>query len=206
MPDISQRLDHLPSTPFDMFNQWFATASRDIKPYPSAMTLSTVGGDGRPSSRVVLLKEWDEEGFVFYTHMTSRKGMAMKDNPHVALNFYWPALNRQIRIEGRVWQIDNTHADLYFASRPRQSQIGAWASKQSAEMASKEGFEAACKEFDQQFKGQDIPRPPHWSGYCVTPDYFEFWQEGEHRLHDRVAYHLRDKEKADSWVKKRLYP
>ena len=204
MPDISQRLDHLPTTPFDLFNQWFTKATTHVDKYPNAMALSTVDSDNKPSSRMVLLKEWDEEGFVFYTHETSRKGTDMNANPHVALNFYWSELDRQIRIEGRVHNIDNTHADMYFASRPRGSQLGAWASKQSTEMTSKQEFEDAYKALEKQYAGKEIPRPPHWVGYCVVPTYFEFWQEGESRLHDRLVY-IYD-EKAASWVKKRLYP
>jgi len=149
------------------------------------MTLATADPVGRPSARTVLLKHYDERGFVFYTNQRSRKGRDLQANPQAALLFLWQSLARQVRIEGRVEVVDDAEADAYWASRPRESQLGAWASHQSEPLADREEYEQRLAEYRRQFEGTDVPRPPHWSGFRVVPDRFEFWHERSYRQHDR---------------------
>lgn len=179
-----------------------ARASGD--PEPTAMTLATATREGRPSARTVLLKEFDERGFVFYTHVASAKGRELQDNPRAALLFHWKLLRQpvQVRIEGRVEVVDDAQADAYFATRPRMSQIGAWASRQSETLDSREAFEARIAQAESEFEGRDVPRPPGWTGYRVVPDGFEFWYGADFRLHERQRYDLREGE----WSKRMLYP
>lgn len=170
---------------------------------PNAMCLSTVSAAGRPSSRIMLLKGFDEHGFVFFTNLESRKGQDLKENPVCALNFHWKSMGRQVRIEGSVEQVSDAEADAYFRTRPRGSRIGAWASKQSSPMESREEVEKRIEQFNEQFTGdQTIPRPPYWSGFRVVPDAFEFWLEGEYRLHHRLVF----RKTASGWEKGALYP
>lgn len=189
--------------PYSWFDAWFAEASRTVSPDPNAMTLATVNAEGRPSIRVVLLKSWDQQGMVFYTNRKSRKGRELTGFPHAALNFWWRELGWQIRIEGRVEALDAAESDAYFATRPRGSQIGAWASRQSEPLADRPTFEAQVDHFEAQFAGRDVPRPNHWGGFRVVPDRFEFWSAGEFRLHDRWVF-----ERADgAWqAAQRLFP
>ena len=161
---------------------------RAILPEPTAMSLATATPDGRPSVRIVLLKDVDESGFVFYTNMESRKGRELKDNPFAALCFFWPQLEAQVRIEGAVHKLHDTEADAYFQSRPRGSQIGAWASKQSAALTSDDELLQRVAELEQEHDGKDVPRPPHWSGYRVEPWVIEFWRNRPSRLHLRHRY------------------
>ena len=179
-----------------------ARASGD--PEPTAMTLATATRDGRPTARTVLLKSCDERGFVFYTHLASAKGHDLHDNPRAALLFHWKQLKQpvQVRIEGAVDIVSDEEADQYFASRPRMSQIGAWASKQSQTLDSRATFEARIAETEREYEGRDVPRPPGWSGYRVVPDGFEFWYGADFRLHERQRYDLRD----GVWSKRMLYP
>lgn len=155
---------------------------------PTAMTLSTVGADGRPSARVVLLKGVDAAGFVFYTNYKSRKGREILARPDVALTFFWHPLESQVRVEGRAAPVSAAEADAYFASRPRGSQLGAWASQQSEELASREELEARLAELTRRYQGRIVPRPPHWSGFRVVPSAIEFWRNRENRLHHREVY------------------
>ncbi len=188
--------------PFETFTAWLAEAAKTEPSDPNAMTLATCGSDGRPSARIVLLKEWDVDGFVFYTNLESRKSNEIGENPKVALLFHWKSLARQIRIEGQVSAVSDAQADAYFAGRPRLSRIGAWASAQSRPLADRETFEADFAAADARFPGDATPRPPFWSGWRVTPASFEFWQDREFRLHDRITF----TPSASGWRQSRLYP
>jgi pyridoxamine 5'-phosphate oxidase len=188
--------------PFKKFGDWFATAERSEPNDPNAMTVATVSPDGRPAARILLLKHWDESGFVFFGNLGSRKARDMAATPNVALLFHWKSLQRQIRIEGQVAQIPDSDADAYFATRPRMSQMGAWASEQSRPLASREIFEARLKEVESRFSGQPVTRPDYWSGWRLTPDYFEFWQGIDFRLHDRLVF----TKAGEGWETGRLFP
>lgn len=174
--------------PFEWFDAWFAQARQSAMIEPTAMSLATVDADGQPSLRIVLLKGFDRKGFVFYTNLQSRKGRALLSEPRCALTFFWPELGRQVRVEGAAQAVGEDEADAYFASRPRESQLGAWASQQSRELASRADLEAALAEVTARFEGQPVTRPPHWSGMRVVPTRVEFWQAGEARLHDRWEF------------------
>ncbi|BDE06559.1 pyridoxine/pyridoxamine 5'-phosphate oxidase [Vulcanimicrobium alpinum] len=188
--------------PFAQFDAWLSEAlAMPGIVEPNAMSLATVGDEGRPSSRIVLLRQWDGRGFVFYTNYESRKGGELAHRPAAALLFWWGALERQIRIEGRVERVDNAESDAYFATRPRGHRLSAWASPQSRVVSGKDALEAAMAEAEARFAG-DVPRPPHWGGYRVVPDRFEFWQGRPNRVHDRVAY----ERVADGWTIARLAP
>ena len=167
------------------------------------MALSTVDRNGQPSSRMVLLKGFDHRGPVFYTNSESRKGNELEATSKASLLFFWDELERQIRIEGKVEHVTTEEADAYFASRPRGSRIGAWASSQSRPCADRATLDASIETVEKRFEGQDVPRPPHWLGYRVTPQKIEFWQGGESRVHDRVVYELCDD---GSWSTQRLWP
>ena len=189
--------------PLSQFCEVFAEACAAGIENPNAMTVSTVDSANRPRSRVVLLKDHDERGFVFYTNLNSTKGRHLTQNQNVCLNFYWRELNKQIIIEGTAEQVSEQEADEYFATRPRTSQLGAWASKQSQPLKSQAHLLAEVAKFEAMYLARKIPRPPHWSGFRVVPHYFEFWKAGTFRLHDRVAYELEDD---NHWKKVRLNP
>ncbi|NBV07444.1 MAG: pyridoxamine 5'-phosphate oxidase [Proteobacteria bacterium] len=194
-------IDH--KVPFDIFSEWLKKAT--TKPEiiePTAMCLSTVDENNCPSSRMVLLKKFDEKGFCFFTNLTSRKGRELNNNQNVALCFYWGILGMQIRIEGKVENVTNKEADDYFASRRRGSQIGAWASKQSCEMENWQEFENRINEIEENFFNQEVSRPPFWSGFRVIPKKIEFWQEGDFRIHKRELYTKQIK----GWKLSKLYP
>lgn len=176
------------ANPYDLFREWFTEAIRREDKYPDAAALATVGSDGMPSVRTILVKEWDERGFVFYTNLRSPKGHELLTARKAALCFYWKSLARQIRIRGMTEVVSEEQADAYFVSRPRESRLGAWASEQSAEISGREELIARLKEVRARFEGQDVPRPPQWSGVRVLPREIEFWAEGDYRLHDRLAY------------------
>jgi len=190
--------------PFQQFAEWFREAEAAVPVDPNAMVLSTVGADGRPSSRVVLLKGFDPEGFVFYGHLESRKFRELRGHPWAALNFHWKPLGRQVRIEGRTRQVTDAEADAYFATRPRGSQVGAWASRQSEPLASRAVLEAAVREVEDRYSGREVPRPPDWSGFRLEPDRIEFWKAAEFRLHDREVFRRASPDAP--WTTERLYP
>jgi pyridoxamine 5'-phosphate oxidase len=190
--------------PLRLFAAWFAEAKRAEPVNPDAMTLATVDADGLPNARMVLLKGFDERGFVFYTNLDSVKGHELAGAPKAALTFYWKSLQRQVRVRGSVEPVSAAEADLYFATRSRMAQIGAWASKQSTALESRLAFEKAVARYTAKFAVGAVPRPPHWSGYRVAPQEIEFWQEQPFRLHDRIAFTRASA--AAPWSKTRLYP
>ena len=189
--------------PHALFEAWFAEAKASEPNDAEAMTLATAAADGRPSARIVLLKGHDRGGFVFYTNSQSRKGDELAANPHASLLFHWKSLRRQVRIEGRVAPASAAEADAYFATRARDSQLGAWASDQSRPLANRDLFEARYEAAKADHEGRDVPRPPHWWGYRLVPDRIEYWTDRPHRLHERRLFTLG----ADgTWTEGLLYP
>ena len=188
--------------PFDLLEKWYKKAKKNEISNPNAMALSTVGPFNKPRTRMVLMKEIKENGIIFYTNSNSRKGNHINDNKNVSINFYWKSINRQVLISGKIKKISSQESDKYFLTRNRKSQIGAWASKQSQKLKSKSDLKTKFDEIDKKYKGKEIPRPKYWNGYCVYPDSFEFWLQGEGRLHDRVEYKI----KSGQWTTKLLYP
>lgn len=188
--------------PFALFHDWYTEARTTEINDSNAMALATADAAGRPSVRMVLLKGYDERGFVFYTNRESRKAGELAANPHVALLFHWKSLRRQIRIEGPIGFASDEESDAYFASRSRDSQLGAWASDQSRPLDTRATFEARFAEVQARFEGQPVPRPPHWGGYRVTPERIEFWLDREHRLHERRVF----TRAGDGWQEGMLFP
>ena len=187
--------------PIDQFRKWFDEAVQSKVPEPNAMTLATVAADGRPSTRIVLIKGCDERGIVWFTNYDSRKGHELAANPYAALQFHWVELERVVRIEGPVERVDDAESDAYFASRPLDSRIGAWASPQSEVIASRAVLAANAAKFAARFL-LNPPRPPHWGGFRLKPDTWEFWQGRKSRLHDRLRYRLA----GGAWTRERLAP
>lgn len=196
--------DALYQDALNTFTDLLEQAKRSPDPEPTAMTVATVGRDGRPAARTVLLKAFDERGFVFFTNFSSRKGRQLAANPQAALLFHWKHLREgvQVKIEGTVEPVSAAEADAYFASRPRGSQIGAWASLQSQPLESRELFDRRVAEVEQRYQGQDVPRPPHWSGFRVVPERIEFWYGAQFRLHERQCYERVE----GAWKQVMLYP
>lgn len=188
--------------PFSLFENWFAEARKTETNDSNAMTIATADASGQPSARMVLLKGHDRDGFVFYTNQESRKAADIAANSKAAILFHWKSLRRQIRIEGGLSTVSDRTADAYFATRSRDSQLGAWASDQSRPLDSRATFEARFAEVQARFEGQDVTRPPHWSGYRLTPKRFEFWQDREHRLHERRIFDGN----GNIWTEGMLYP
>ncbi len=194
--------DDAPKEPLELFGVWFEEAKTGEPNDPDAMALASVGEDGMPSARMVLLKGTDRRGFVFYTNFESRKGRQLLARPKAAALFHWKSLRRQVRIEGEVVPVGDEEADAYFATRPKDSQIGAWASDQSRPLAGRFELEKRIAGFAAKFALGEVPRPPHWSGFRIVPQRIEFWREGAFRLHDRLVYHR----ESEGWRTERLYP
>lgn len=189
-------------TPLDQFSKWFEQAQDADVPEVNAMTLATADGEGQPSARIVLLKDIEKGAFVFYTNYNSQKGEDLAENPKAALVFFWPELERQVRIEGLVSKVSPDMSTSYFHSRPRGSQVGAWTSPQSKVIESREVLKNRMEEIEQKYEGQEIPRPEHWGGYELRPERVEFWQGRANRLHDRILF----TKMGESWKKERLAP
>ena len=189
--------------PFAWFHRWMAEAEASEPSDPNAMTVVTVGPGGKPSARTILLKGVDPRGFVFYTNTQSRKGQELNGSPLISLLFYWKSLGRQIRIEGVVEPVTAAESDAYYATRPRISRLGAWASDQSRPLSNRAELERRLQQFEEQYPGEDIPRPPHWSGFRVLPDRFEFWQNMPFRLHDRTIF---ERTPGGGWTNGKLFP
>jgi pyridoxamine 5'-phosphate oxidase len=189
--------------PIEQFRTWFDEALASNLHEPNAMTLATATPGGRPSARIVLLKGFDERGFVFYTNYEGRKGEELEANPYCALLFYWGGLERQVRIEGQVRPVPDKESDSYFAGRPRGSQLGAWASEQSRPVRGRGPLEKRLRELEVEYEGREVPRPPFWGGYRVEPQTIEFWQGRENRVHDRLVYR---RSEDGGWRRERLQP
>ena len=196
--------EEIPQDPLELFHGWIRQAETDKEVEEvNTMTVSTIGTDGFPRSRVVLLKEYDKEGFVFYTNYESEKGRSLEADPKICLSFFWPASERQVIIKGTARKTSDEDSDAYFRSRPRESQLGAWASRQSSEIPSREFLERRLEDLEHEYKDKEVPRPERWGGYKVYPVDIEFWQGRPSRLHDRICY---SKEGKDNWKIKRLAP
>ena len=189
--------------PIEQFRKWFEEALAAGLHEPNAMTLATATSAGRPAARVVLLKGFDERGFVFYTNYEGRKGRELEENPYCALVFYWGELERQVRIEGRAGRVSGEESDAYYRSRPLGSRLGAWVSEQSRPVGDRATLEERLRELEDEYEGREVPRPPFWGGYRVVPEEIEFWQGRENRLHDRLLYRC---ESNQSWSIERLQP
>ena len=202
---ISQGINikELADNPIVQFERWMVEAVKNKVNLPNAMHLSTAGKDGKPSGRVVLLRGFDERGFVFFTNYDSRKGNELRNNNYASMTFFWYELFRQVRIEGYVHKVTEAESDAYFQSRPRESQISALASEQSRLLDSRESLEQRVRELEKRFKDQPVPRPDYWGGFYLSPIYVEFWQGRAHRLHDRILYKL---EKNNFWNMHLLSP
>lgn len=202
---MTEAVDALYAEALATFERLFAEATAAGEPDPTAMAVATSTLDARPSLRMVLLKARDARGFAFYTHLDGRKGRELQDNPYASLLFHWPRIGHgvQVRIEGRVHEVPADEADAYFATRPRGSQVGAWASRQSDTLESQHEFERRCERVDADFDGRDVPRPPRWTGLRVRPRRIEFWYGARFRLHERWLY---ERDAAGAWSKRMLYP
>ncbi len=188
--------------PLVLFTEWFEEAKQNEINDPNAMNLATISKENLPSSRIVLLKSFDKNGFVFYSNKSSKKGKSILNNPNVALNFHWKSIRKQVRIEGVVSKVLTKDADKYFYSRHYKSKIGAWASKQSKELIDKEELENRFKKYSLKYNDKFVPRPSYWIGYKVAPNLFEFWSEKKYRMHERIEY----EKKTNNWVVRKLYP
>lgn len=192
----------LSSDPFVIFKKWFDEASDKELNDPNAMNLATVSSDNKPSSRMVLLKNYNKEGFVFYTNFNSKKGKSIANNPNVSLNFHWKSLLKQVRIEGRISKVSDHEANEYYNTRPKESKIGAWASNQSEELVERKNLEENIKFYSNKFKDNLIERPPYWIGFRIKPSLIEFWQDMPFRLHDRLEFTIVN----GQWKSRKLYP
>jgi pyridoxamine 5'-phosphate oxidase len=201
-PDEPLEFESLPSNPVELFRRWYEEAERAGIRLPNAIALATASADGRPSIRHVLLRDVDDRGFVFYTNHGSRKGAELAQNPRAAFSIYWRELDRQVSVTGDVSRVSDEESDAYFATRPREARIGAWASRQSAELASRDELMERVAAFDARYPDDEVPRPSFWGGYRVTPLTVEFWRGRAHRLHDRFLF----ERSGDDWTIRRLSP
>jgi pyridoxamine 5'-phosphate oxidase len=188
--------------PFSQFRKWYSEHCESVTLYPEAVSLGTASASGRVSVRTVLLKGFDENGFVFFTNYNSRKGVQLGENGHAAMLCYWVESGRQVRIEGMTEKVTEEESEAYFRTRSRESRIGAWASEQSKIIPDRQYLDNRFEQYKSHFEGRDIVKPPHWGGFRLVPDYFEFWREGDHRLHDRIAYSRQH----SGWTIERLAP
>jgi pyridoxamine 5'-phosphate oxidase len=188
--------------PFLQFTKWFEMRKVPVSEESGASILATADATGRPSSRVVLVREFDKNGFTFYTNYRSRKAAQISENPFGALLFFWPEIHRQVRIEGKIEKVPESRSSIYFSKRSRESQLSAWASEQSKTLTDRNILDARMAFYRDKFRDQPVPKPPGWGGYILLPDRFEFWQEGKDRLHDRISYYV----SGDSWKIERLNP
>jgi pyridoxamine 5'-phosphate oxidase len=191
------------TSPIEQFHHWFEQALKTELPDANAFSLATISNEGYPSSRIVLLRNFDADGFIFYTNYESQKGLEIQANPRVAMNFFWPELEKQIRIEGLATKVSEEISKAYFESRPRESQIGAWASKQSSLLKSRQELSEKFSKLSEKYKDQALQKPPFWGGFIIAPIKFEFWQGRPNRLHDRLTYTL---EKDGNWIINRIAP
>lgn len=196
----SLEVEDLKATPHEMLEFWLSEVE-ELHDF-NAMVVSSVDASGQPHSRVVLLRGVNEEGLKFYTNYSSHKGQELEQNNKVALNFFWPTVERQVRVEGELHKLSDAESDAYFNSRPRESQIGAWVSPQSSTIESREVLNERFREYTDKFEGHPVPRPAHWGGYIIRPNYYEFWQGRPNRLHDRLTYRLHD----GAWKISRMAP
>jgi pyridoxamine 5'-phosphate oxidase len=196
-------IESVGNDPFAFFEKWFDEAVGVEALDPNAMAIATVDEKGHPTVRVVYMRDITEKGLVFYTNYNSRKGKNLDQNPFISVNFFWVELDRQIRFTGKVIKVSAAESDVYFAKRPRESQIGAWASEQSSKLNSRDELLDHFKHFEEKFKNVEIPRPPHWGGFLIQANEIEFWQGRPMRLHDRIVFY---KDEQDNWSKKRLAP
>lgn len=197
--------ENTPDTPLALFEDWLKQATESEGADANAMTLATVDSEGHPHARIVLLKGFDAQGFRFYTNYQSQKGNELAHVPNAALVFWWPGLQRQVRVEGSVEKVDAKQSDDYFSSRPRKSQLAAWVSQQSVEIPNRDWMQERLSRFEQVYANQSVERPPHWGGYCLVAHAIEFWQGQRSRLHDRVRYTRRDLQ-TQEWHRTRLAP
>jgi len=198
-----KKMSDLTIDPIVQFSDWFNDAKSKETKNPEAMTLATSTSDGRPSARMVLLKEFSTDGFIFYTNLNSNKALELSENPQAALCFYWRSISRQVRIEGPIIRVSEQRADTYFATRSRGSKIGAWASDQSSALVNRNLLDQRVKDYESKFSGEEIPRPPFWSGYQLKPNLIEFWTERDNRIHERQLFKL---DKSNIWQVSSLYP
>jgi len=199
---VNRNLIQPKKDPFLLFTEWFDEATLKEQNDPNAMNLSTISKDLKPSSRIVLLKSFDQDGFVFYTNLQSKKGISLLSNSNASLTFHWKSLLKQIRIEGRAYQVTSKEADDYFNGRPMESRISAWASNQSSELSDRQELIDKFSLYKKKFQQNSIQRPPHWMGFRVEPNLIEFWKDMPFRLHDRIEYKKID----NKWISRRLYP
>lgn len=206
MTEFDAASDHMftEPDPFALFDAWFREAQESEPADANAMTVATIGRDGIPNARVLLMKGREDGTIVFYTNLESTKGRELLEHPRAAACFHWKSLRRQVRLRGPVSPVSDAEADAYFASRPRESRIGAWASDQSRPLGNRAGLEARIAEITRRYEGQEVPRPPHWSGFRLTPVEIEFWRDRPHRLHDRRIFRRSGPD--DPWRSERLYP
>lgn len=198
--------ENRPDDPYVLFDEWYAQAEASEPNDPNALCLATADAQGRPSARMMLMKGVDARGFTFYTNFESRKGEQMLENPAAAICFYWKSLGRQVRAEGPVTPVSAEEADVYFASRPRASRIGAWASRQSRPLPGRATFENRIAQYEKEFEGREVPRPPYWSGWLLAPQRIEFWQAQEFRLHHRIVYSRESAGSGSGWVTELQFP